>query len=132
MFILKDTEPSPLQDSSSVRRKGGLPGPPPVVPDPESIDAQAAYIGNGPFIIFFSFLLRKHFVNIKKQKKNQKKSGAVNDEAIFLFLGFIFCFKRKLNPYSPSRVCSTEEDIVRCIVVVLLEEYIAHKFNTGG
>jgi hypothetical protein len=35
--------PSPLQDSSGVRQKGGLPGPPPVVPDPESIAAQAAY-----------------------------------------------------------------------------------------
>ena len=31
----------PLQDSSSVRQQGGLPGPPPVVPDPESIDTQA-------------------------------------------------------------------------------------------
>ncbi len=45
LFILKDTEPSPLQDSSSVRQQGGLPGPPPVVPDPESIAAQAAYRG---------------------------------------------------------------------------------------
>ena len=45
LFIFKDTEPSPLQDSSSVRQQGGLPGPPPVVPDPESIDAQAAYRG---------------------------------------------------------------------------------------
>ena len=26
LFILKDTEPSPLQDSSSVRQQGGLPG----------------------------------------------------------------------------------------------------------
>ena len=40
---LKVTEPSPFQDSCSVRQKGGLPGPPPVVPDPESIDAQASY-----------------------------------------------------------------------------------------
>ena len=45
LFIFKDTEPSPLQDSSSVRQQGGLPGPPPVVPHPESIDAQAAYRG---------------------------------------------------------------------------------------
>ena len=29
LFIFKDTEPSPLQDSSSVRQQGGLPGPPP-------------------------------------------------------------------------------------------------------
>ena len=29
LFFLKVTEPSPLQDSSSVRQKGGLPGPPP-------------------------------------------------------------------------------------------------------
>ena len=42
-FFFKDTEPSPLQDSFSVRQKGGLPGPPSVVPDPESIAAQAAY-----------------------------------------------------------------------------------------
>ena len=35
--------PSPLQDSSGVRQKGDLLGPPPVVPDPESIAAQAAY-----------------------------------------------------------------------------------------
>jgi hypothetical protein len=39
----KVTEPSPLQDSFSVRQKGGLPGLPPVVPHPESIAAQAAY-----------------------------------------------------------------------------------------
>jgi hypothetical protein len=37
LFIFKDTEPSPLQDSSSVRQQGCLPGPPPVVPHPESI-----------------------------------------------------------------------------------------------
>ena len=44
MFILKDTEPSPLQDSFGVRQKGDLLGPPPpVVPHPESIAAQAAY-----------------------------------------------------------------------------------------
>ena len=55
MFIFKVTEPSPLQDSSSVRQKGGLLGPPPVVPYPESIAAQAAYTeallpgsGSGP------------------------------------------------------------------------------------
>ena len=30
-FILKDTEPSPAQDSSGVRQKGDLLGPPPVV-----------------------------------------------------------------------------------------------------
>jgi hypothetical protein len=57
-FIFKDTEPSSLQDSSIVRQKGGLLGPTPlVVPDPESIDAQAAYpyrhsaiaqVGSGP------------------------------------------------------------------------------------
>ena len=29
LFIFKDTEPSPLQDSFSVRQQGGLPGPPP-------------------------------------------------------------------------------------------------------
>ena len=45
LFIFKDTEPSPLQDALSVRQQGGLPAPPPVVPDPESIDAQAAYRG---------------------------------------------------------------------------------------
>jgi hypothetical protein len=44
VFIFKDTEPSTLQDSFGVRQKGGLPGPP-VVPDPESIAAQAAYTG---------------------------------------------------------------------------------------
>ena len=42
-LFVKDTEPSPLQDSSSVRQQGGLPGHPPVVPHPESRDAQAAY-----------------------------------------------------------------------------------------
>ena len=31
-FIFKDTEPSPLQDSSSMRQQGGLPGPPPRSP----------------------------------------------------------------------------------------------------
>ena len=31
-FIFKDTEPSPLQDSFSVRQQGGLPGPPPRSP----------------------------------------------------------------------------------------------------
>ena len=30
----KDTEPSPLQDSFSVRQQGGLPGPPPRSPSP--------------------------------------------------------------------------------------------------
>ena len=34
LFIFKDTEPSPLQDSSSVRQQGGLPGPPPRSPRP--------------------------------------------------------------------------------------------------
>jgi hypothetical protein len=36
VFIFKDTEPSPLQlsDSSGVRQKGGLPGPPPRNPSP--------------------------------------------------------------------------------------------------
>ena len=34
LFIFKDTEPSPLQDSSSVRQQGGLPGPPPRSPSP--------------------------------------------------------------------------------------------------
>ena len=29
VFIVKDPEPSPLQDSFGVRQKGGLPGPPP-------------------------------------------------------------------------------------------------------
>ena len=32
VFIFKVTEPSPLQDSFSVRQKGGLPGPPPRSP----------------------------------------------------------------------------------------------------
>ena len=32
LFIFKDTEPSPLQDSFSVRQQGGLPGPPPRSP----------------------------------------------------------------------------------------------------
>ena len=32
LFILQDTEPSPLQDSFSVRQQGGLPGPPPRSP----------------------------------------------------------------------------------------------------
>jgi hypothetical protein len=32
LFIFKDTEPSPLQDSSSVRQQGALPGPPPRSP----------------------------------------------------------------------------------------------------
>ena len=31
-LFFKDTEPSPLQDSSSVRQQGGLPGPPPRSP----------------------------------------------------------------------------------------------------
>ena len=31
LFIFKDTEPSPLRDSSSVRQQGGIPGPPPPV-----------------------------------------------------------------------------------------------------
>jgi len=43
VFILKVTEPSPLQDSFGVRQKGDLLGPPPVVPHPESIAAEAAY-----------------------------------------------------------------------------------------
>ena len=34
LFIFKDTEPSPLQDSLSVRQQGGLPGPPPRSPPP--------------------------------------------------------------------------------------------------
>jgi hypothetical protein len=41
-LFFKDTEPSRLQDSFSVRQQGGLPGPPPrspSVPHPESIDA---------------------------------------------------------------------------------------------
>ena len=42
-LFFKDTEPSPLQDSFSVCQQGGLPGPPPVIPHPESIDAQAAF-----------------------------------------------------------------------------------------
>ena len=32
LFIFKDIEPSPLQDSLSVRQQGGLPGPPPRSP----------------------------------------------------------------------------------------------------
>jgi hypothetical protein len=45
VYFLKVTEPSPLQDSFGVRQKGDLlrVGPPPVVPHPESIAAQAAY-----------------------------------------------------------------------------------------
>ena len=43
MFIFKVTEPSPLQDSSGVGQKGDLLGHPHVVPNPESIAAQAAY-----------------------------------------------------------------------------------------
>ena len=39
MFIFKDTEPSPLPDSSGVRQKGGLPGP----PRSPSLTAQEAY-----------------------------------------------------------------------------------------
>jgi hypothetical protein len=39
---LQDSEQSPLQDSSSVRQKGVLLGPP-LIPDPESLAAQAAY-----------------------------------------------------------------------------------------
>jgi hypothetical protein len=34
LYIFKDTEPSSLQDSSSVRQQGGLPGPPPRSPPP--------------------------------------------------------------------------------------------------
>ena len=50
LFIFKDTEPCPLQDSFSVRQQGGLPGPPPRVPHPESIDArQCASRGYFPF-----------------------------------------------------------------------------------
>ena len=46
-LLFKDTEPSPVQNSFSVRQKGGslIPGPPPppvtVIPVPESIAAQA-------------------------------------------------------------------------------------------
>ena len=51
VFNFKVTEPSPLQDSSGVRQKGGTPAcakraypdPPPLVPHPESLAAQAAY-----------------------------------------------------------------------------------------
>jgi hypothetical protein len=43
VFIFKVAEPSPLRDSFGVRQKGGLPGPPLVVPDSESLAAQAAY-----------------------------------------------------------------------------------------
>ena len=38
-LFFKVAEPSPLQDSLGVRQKGGLPGPPPVVPDSESLAA---------------------------------------------------------------------------------------------
>jgi hypothetical protein len=45
VFIFKFTEPSPLhwQDSSSVRQKGGLPGPHPSSLDRSRIHAQAVY-----------------------------------------------------------------------------------------
>jgi hypothetical protein len=36
---------SPSRGQFDVRQKDGLPGPPPVVPDPESLAAQAAYRG---------------------------------------------------------------------------------------
>jgi hypothetical protein len=35
----------PLRGQFGVRQKDSLPGPPPVVPDPESLAAQAAYRG---------------------------------------------------------------------------------------
>jgi hypothetical protein len=43
--VCKVTGPSPLWGSTGVRQKGGLhpEPPPPVVPDPESLTAQAAY-----------------------------------------------------------------------------------------
>jgi hypothetical protein len=45
VFIFKVTEPSPLQDSSACAKRAAYPDPPPVVPHPESIAAQAAYRG---------------------------------------------------------------------------------------
>ena len=43
MFIFKVTEPSPLQDSPAWAKRAAYPEPPPVVPHPESLAAQAAY-----------------------------------------------------------------------------------------
>jgi hypothetical protein len=48
VFIFKDTEPSPLQDSSGVRQKGDLLGPPPVVLHPESLATQAVMVPGWP------------------------------------------------------------------------------------
>jgi len=42
LFIFKVTGPSPLRGYIGVRQKGGYPDPPPVVPHPESLAAQAA------------------------------------------------------------------------------------------
>jgi hypothetical protein len=56
VYFFKDTEPSPLQDSSSVRQQGSLPGPPPVVPHPESIDAQACVSGGLPWTVAVTVL----------------------------------------------------------------------------
>jgi hypothetical protein len=41
VFIFKVTEPSPLQDSPACAKRAAYPDPPPVVPDPESIDARS-------------------------------------------------------------------------------------------
>jgi hypothetical protein len=37
------TEPSPFRDSPACAKRAAYPDPPPVVPDPESLAAQAAY-----------------------------------------------------------------------------------------
>ena len=48
LFIFKDTEPSPLQDSFSVRQQGGLPGPPPVSRNSELNCTARCFISRGP------------------------------------------------------------------------------------
>ncbi len=43
MFIFKVTEPIPLKDSPACAKRAAYPDSPPVVPNPESLAAQAAY-----------------------------------------------------------------------------------------
>ena len=47
-LFFKDTKPSPLQDSFSIRQKSCLPGHPPAVTHPESIAGSIARVGSGP------------------------------------------------------------------------------------